>query len=192
MMEIGILIISDGGMIMGFCQGRKPHLQIDRSTLSLFDNFIIIIIIMIFFLETFSVHLECGRVQTYFTFLGTCIFTIGAKIKIDRDGENLSSTLRKCLITGTSDQIASAKGLLDEKIAEDKEIWARRGDTGMQRNRRAPRTLETALGQFCDIFTTFVMIFYLIIYLFIQVLFSLNVNKCTNPSYKIVGKIYFI
>ena len=101
---------------------------------------------MIFFLETFSVHVECGRVQTYFTFLGTCIFTIGAKIKIDRDGENLSSTLRKCLITGTSDQIASAKGLLDEKIAEDKEIWARRGDTGMQGNRRAPRTLETALG----------------------------------------------
>ena len=37
------------------------------------------------------------------------------------------------------------------------------------------------------------MIFYLIIiYLFIQVSFSLNVNKCTNTSYKIVGKIYFI
>ena len=98
------------------------------------------------FLEIFSVNVECQRVQTYFTILGTCIFTIGAKIKIDRDGENLSSTLRKCLITGTSDQIASAKGLLDEKIAEDKEIWAHRGDTGMQRNRRAPRTLETALG----------------------------------------------
>ena len=58
----------------------------------------------------------------------------------------MSSTVRKCLITGTSDQIASAKGLLDEKITEDKEIWARRGDTGMQRNRRTPRTLDTALG----------------------------------------------
>ena len=60
----------------------------------------------------------------------------------------MSSPLRKCTVTGTSDQIAGAKGLLDEKIAEDNEIRARRGDIGMSRNRRAPRQLETAPGKF--------------------------------------------
>jgi len=59
----------------------------------------------------------------------------------------MSSPLRKCTVTGTYDQIASAKGLLDEKIAEDNEIQARRGDIGMPRNRRAPRKLDTALGK---------------------------------------------
>ena len=64
----------------------------------------------------------------------------------------MSSSLRKCLITGTSDQIANAKGLLDEKIAEDKEIRDRRGDASMPRNRRAPRKIDTAPGKFCEFF----------------------------------------
>ena len=77
------------------------------------------------------------------------IFSIGAKIRIDRDSDDMSSPLRKCIVTGTSDQIASAKGLLDEKIAEDNEIRARRGDIGMPRNRRTLRKLDSALGKFC-------------------------------------------
>ena len=78
-------------------------------------------------------------------------FPIGAKIRIDRDQEDMSRPLRKCTVTGTYDQIASAKGLLDEKIAEDNEIRARRGDIGMPRNRHAPRKLDTALGKYSSI-----------------------------------------
>lgn len=76
-----------------------------------------------------------------------CISFAGAKIKIDRESDDLASPLRKCLISGTSDQIFSAKGLLDEKIAEDNEIRARRGDMGIPRNKRAPRRLDTAQGK---------------------------------------------
>lgn len=75
------------------------------------------------------------------------IFPVGAKIRIERDNEDMSNPLRKCTVTGTYDQIASAKGLLDEKIAEDNEIRARRGDIRMPRNRRAPRKLDTVLGE---------------------------------------------
>ena len=74
-------------------------------------------------------------------------FPLGAKIRIDRDNEDMSSPSRKCTITGTFDQIASAKGLLAEKIAEDNEIRARRGDIEMPRNRHAPRKLDSALGK---------------------------------------------
>lgn len=90
-----------------------------------------------------------GSCYTCLTFHFTVSFFIGAKIRIDRDSDDMSSPLRKCTITGTSDQIANAKGLLDEKIAEDNEIRARRGDIGMSRNRRAPRKLDSALGKFC-------------------------------------------
>lgn len=71
----------------------------------------------------------------------------GARIKIDCDSVDLTNPLRKCLITGTSDQIANAKGLLDEKIAEDIEIRNRRGDVGTYTGRRTPRKLNMAKGK---------------------------------------------
>ena len=86
--------------------------------------------------------------DVYFTNIAfQSIFALGAKIRIDRDNVDMSSPLRKCTVTGTYDQIASAKGLLDEKIAEDNEIRARRGDIGIPQNRHAPRKLDTALGK---------------------------------------------
>ena len=71
---------------------------------------------------------------------------VGAKIRIDRNGDDIASPIRKCTVIGTSDQIATAKGLLNEKLAEDNEIRARRGDAGVPRNRRPPRKLESAVG----------------------------------------------
>ena len=65
----------------------------------------------------------------------------GARIKIDCDGVDLTNPLRKCVITGTSDQIANAKGLLDEKVAEDIEMRNRRGDVGTNRGQHTPRKL---------------------------------------------------
>ena len=65
----------------------------------------------------------------------------GARIKIDCDGVDLTNPMRKCVITGTSDQIANAKGLLDEKVAEDIEMRNRRGDVGTNRGRHTPRKL---------------------------------------------------
>ena len=85
-----------------------------------------------------------------FPIYSTVFSSVGARIRIDRESEDLSSPLRQCTVTGTSDQISMAKGLLDEKIAEDKESWLRSGDTGMPRNRRAPRKLDTALGKLCE------------------------------------------
>ena len=75
----------------------------------------------------------------------------------------MSSPLRKCTITGTSDQIANAKGLLDEKIAEDNEIRARRGDIAMPRNRRAARKLDSAYGKFLFLIVVIVVIVLVII-----------------------------
>lgn len=91
-------------------------------------------------LHTIVLERDCSDIVFFISFAG-------AKIKIDRESEDLGSPLRKCLITGTSDQIFSAKGLLDEKIAEDNEIRARRGDMGIPRNKRAPRRLDTAQGK---------------------------------------------
>ena len=71
---------------------------------------------------------------------------VGAKIRIDRNGDDIASPIRKCTVIGTSDQIATAKGLLNEKLAEDNEIRARRGDAGVPRNRHPPRKLESAVG----------------------------------------------
>lgn len=70
----------------------------------------------------------------------------GAKIRIDPTSDDISNPLRKCTITGTSDQIASAKGLLNEKMAEDNEIRACRRDAEVPRNRHAPRKLESAVA----------------------------------------------
>ncbi|KAK3697181.1 hypothetical protein QZH41_013552 [Actinostola sp. cb2023] len=50
-----------------------------------------------------------------------------ARINILRD-EVPPDVPRKCTITGTTDQIANAKGLLDEKIAEHEQAMARRPD----------------------------------------------------------------
>lgn len=86
----------------------------------------------------------------------------GARIRIDRDGDDLNSSLRKCLITGTSDQIASAKGLLDEKVGEDNEIRNRKGEVRTYRSRHIPRKLNAIQGiiqfpkidDFCEVFVS--------------------------------------
>lgn len=101
--------------------------------------------------------------STLLMFHATLFFALGAKIRIDRDNEDMSSSLRKCTVTGTSDQIASAKGLLDEKIAEDNEIRARRGDVGMPRNSRAPRKLDTVLGEYSSTTLTSNVLFNLVL-----------------------------
>ena len=59
----------------------------------------------------------------------------------------MNSSLRKCLITGTSDQIASAKGLLDEKVGEDNEIRNRKGEVRTYRSRHIPRKLNAIQGK---------------------------------------------
>ena len=53
-------------------------------------------------------------------------YLLGAKIVIDRSEDQSTNYLRKCRITGTAEQIKDAKGLLNEKIAEDTEIRTRR------------------------------------------------------------------
>ncbi|XP_020900391.1 tudor and KH domain-containing protein isoform X2 [Exaiptasia diaphana] len=59
----------------------------------------------------------------------------GARITIDRE-EIRPDIPRKCTIVGTADQIANAKGLLDEKIAEHEKFMTRRPPNQMSRSNK--------------------------------------------------------